>query len=155
MGAAAADPPTPTSSTPSPRARLTWPLAPRPVVHRRFEQPLSQWSRGHRGVDLVAAVSQPVLSPGEGVVAFSGLVAGRGVITVRHSAELRTSYEPVGHQLRPGTPVHRGTPIAVVSSTAGHCVPLTCVHWGAIAGATYLDPLSLLGFGRPILLPLG
>lgn len=58
-----------------------WPLSPIPVVHRRFDQPRDQWSPGHRGVDLVAAVGQPVLSAGDGVVAFSGVVAGLGVIT--------------------------------------------------------------------------
>jgi len=134
---------------------FAWPLSPRPEVYRPFEQPRSQWSNGHRGVDLVAAVGQPVLSAGEGVVAFSGVVAGRGVITVRHSGGLRTSYEPVDIRLTSGAPVRRGARIGVVSATAGHCVPLTCLHWGAISGQTYRDPLSLLGFGRPILLPLG
>ena len=134
---------------------FAWPLSPRPEVYRPFEQPRSQWSNGHRGVDLVAAVGQPVLSAGEGVVAFSGVVAGRGVITVRHSRGLRTSYEPVDIRLTSGAPVRRGARIGVVSATAGHCVPLTCLHWGAISERTYRDPLSLLGFGRPILLPLG
>ena len=134
---------------------FAWPLSPRPEVYRPFEQPRSQWLKGHRGVDLVAAVGQPVLSAGEGVVAFSGVVAGRGVVTVRHSGGLRTSYEPVDIRLTSGAPVRRGARIGVVSATAGHCVPLTCLHWGAISGQTYRDPLSLLGFGRPILLPLG
>src|SRR5665647_1893543 len=67
---------------------FTWPLSPRPAVLRRFEQPRSQWSSGHRGVDLSAAVGQPVLSAGDGVVAFSGVIAGRGVITVSHSGGL-------------------------------------------------------------------
>jgi len=134
---------------------FTWPLSPRPAVLRRFEQPRSQWSRGHRGVDLSAAVGQPVLSAGEGVVAFSGVIAGRGVITVRHAGGLRTTYEPVDERLAPGAPVRRGAAIGVVSHTPGHCVPRTCLHWGAISAQTYRDPLSLLGFGRPVLLPLG
>jgi murein DD-endopeptidase MepM/ murein hydrolase activator NlpD len=83
------------------------------------------------------------------------VVAGRGVITIRHPGGLRTTYEPVDGRLTSGTPVHRGARIGVVSATPGHCVPLTCLHWGAINEATYRDPLSLLGFGRPILLPLG
>jgi len=144
-------PPTDESQEPT----FTWPLSPRPEVYRPFEQPRSQWSQGHRGVDLVAAVGQPVLSAGEGVVAFSGVVAGRGVITVRHSGGLRTSYEPVDARLTSGAPVRLGAKIGVISATTGHCVPLTCLHWGAISGQTYRDPLSLLGFGRPILLPLG
>jgi murein DD-endopeptidase MepM/ murein hydrolase activator NlpD len=139
----------------APQARFVWPLAPRPTVSRRFEQPRSQWSSGHRGVDLSGVVGQSVLSAGEGVVAFSGVVAGRGVITVRHSGGLRTTYEPVDDRLAAGTVVHRGTPIGVISATPGHCEPLTCLHWGAVTEQVYRDPLSLLGFGRPILLPLG
>src|SRR6185436_17998854 len=55
-----------------PRARFVWPLEPRPTVVRRFDPPKKRWAPGHRGVDLSAAVGQPVLSAGEGVVAFSG-----------------------------------------------------------------------------------
>jgi murein DD-endopeptidase MepM/ murein hydrolase activator NlpD len=138
-----------------PRGGFAMPLSPRPTIHRRFEQPRDQWSRGHRGVDLLASVGQPVLSPGEGVVAFSGVIAGRGVITVRHSGELRTTYEPVDARLASGRRVHRGDALGVISPAAGHCVPLTCLHWGAISGMTYRDPLTLLGIGRPVLLPLG
>lgn len=141
---------TPASSPPA----FTWPFSPPPVVRRRFEPPSTQWSRGHRGADLLAAVGQPVLSAGAGVVAFSGVIAGRGVITVRHRGGLRTTYEPVDHRLSSGAAVLRGGRIGLVSATAGHCAPLTCLHWGAISGRTYRDPLSLLGFGRPILLPL-
>lgn len=103
----------------------------------------------------MASVGQPVLSAAEGVVAFSGVIAGRGVITVRHAAGLRTTYEPVDGRLTAGARVHRGNPIGVISPTAGHCPPATCLHWGAISAATYRDPLLLLGVGRPILLPLG
>jgi hypothetical protein len=77
------------------------------------------------------------------------------VLTVRHSGGLRTTYEPVDERLASCTLVHLGTRVGVLSSTPGHCVPLHCLHWGAISGQAYLDPLSLLGFGRPILLPLG
>jgi len=139
----------------APGGAFVWPLAPRPAVLRRFEPPRSQWSSGHRGVDLSGAVGQPVLSAGEGVVAFSGVIAGRGVVTVRHLGGLRTTYEPVDERLATATVVHRGARIGVISSTPGHCVPLTCLHWGAISGRLYRDPLTLLGFGRPILLPLG
>jgi murein DD-endopeptidase MepM/ murein hydrolase activator NlpD len=139
----------------APLSAYGWPLSPRPAVVRRFELPRDQWSPGHRGVDLLADVGQPVLSAGDGVVAYSGVLAGRGVVTVRHSGGLRTTYEPVDERLSAGTLVHRGTRIGVVSSVPGHCVPRHCLHWGAISGQAYRDPLSLLSFGRPILLPLG
>jgi len=139
----------------APHRGFGWPLSPRPAVLRRFEQPRTQWSSGHRGVDLSAAVGQLVLSAGDGVVAFSGVIAGRGVITVSHSGGLRTTYEPVDQRLTSGTVVHRSDPIGTISSAAGHCAPITCLHWGAIVGQLYRDPLSLLGLGWPILLPLG
>ncbi len=142
-------------TTVAPLGNFTWPLSPRPSIHRRFEPPASQWSSGHRGVDLSAAVGQPVLSAGDGIVAFSGVIAGRGVITVRHRDGLRTTYEPVDERLAPGTLVHQRTSVGVLSPAPGHCRPRHCLHWGAISGHTYRDPLSLLGFGRPILLPLG
>jgi len=56
----------------APHRAFGWPLSPRPEVVRRFDQPLSRWSSGHRGVDLLATVGQPVLSAGDGIVAFSG-----------------------------------------------------------------------------------
>jgi murein DD-endopeptidase MepM/ murein hydrolase activator NlpD len=139
----------------APRASYGWPLSPRPAVLRRFELPGSRWSAGHRGVDLSAAVGQPVLSAGDGIVAFSGVIAGRGVVSVQHSGGLRTTYEPVDERLASGTLVHRGAKIGVLSPRPGHCIPRRCLHWGAISGQTYRDPLSLLSFGRPILLPLG
>ena len=150
-----ADGPAASTARVAARRGFVWPLSPRPAVLRRFEQPRSQWSSGHRGVDLSASVGQVVLSAGDGVVSFSGVIAGRGVITVMHSGGLRTTYEPVDQGLASGTVVHRGDPIGTISSVPGHCAPLTCLHWGAIAGQLYRDPLALLGLGRPILLPLG
>ena len=154
---------TPTGASPTraptsrvaPHGDFTWPLSPRPIVLRPFDQPQDQWSPGHRGVDLLAVVGQRVLSAGDGIVAFSGVVAGRGVVTVQHSDGIRTTYEPVDERLASGTIVHRGTQIGVLSDVPGHCLPVHCLHWGAISGEAYRDPLSLLGLGRPVLLPLG
>ena len=147
--------PTADTSLVAPRRDFSWPLSPGPAVLRPFDQPRDQWSPGHRGVDLLAAVGQPVLSAGDGIVAFSGVVAGRGVLTVQHSDGIRTTYDPVDERVASGTLVHRGTPVGVLSDEPGHCMPLHCLHWGAISGDAYRDPLSLLGLGRPVLLPLG
>ena len=142
-----------------PRGGFIWPLSPRPAVIRRFDPPQDQWSPGHRGVDLSAAVGQPVLSAGDGVVAFSGVIAGGGVIVVRHAGGLRTTYSAVDERPSSSALVHRGDRIGVLSPAPGHCAPLTCLHWGAIADGpnqqSYRDPLSLLGLGHPTLLPLG
>lgn len=136
-----------------------WPLEPAPAVARRFEPSPTPWGAGHRGVDLVATAGQPVLAAGAGVVSFSGVVAGRGVVTVTHRGGLRTTYEPVRTRVPAGTTVLTGTPIGRVDVTPGHCAPATCLHWGLVRGsgpaAIYVDPLTLLpgAAGPPVLLP--
>jgi murein DD-endopeptidase MepM/ murein hydrolase activator NlpD len=123
-------------------------------VRRRFEPPAQTWSPGHRGVDLAGAVGQTVLSAGAGTVSFSGVVAGRGVVTVRHAGGLRTTYEPLDDRPAAGATTARGGRIGSLAATPGHCAPAACLHWGAVSGDTYRDPLSLLDPGHPVLLPL-
>ncbi|WP_169746480.1 M23 family metallopeptidase [Demequina phytophila] len=120
-----------------------------------FVAPRAPWAAGHRGIDLRAATGQPVLSPGDGVIAFSGPVVDRGVVTVDHGGGVVTSLEPVEHSPPAGTEVRSGEAIAVVGEDAGHCAPVTCVHWGVRVNGEYRDPLDLLaGFGPVVLLPL-
>lgn len=122
---------------------------------RPFRAPPTPWSPGHRGVDLGAGVGQPVLTTGDGVVAFAGSVAGRGVVTVGHAGGLRTTYEPVAPAVRAGQAVVRGQRIGVLSSARGHCAPSGCLHWGLRRGTDYLDPLQLLVPAEPpVLKPL-
>jgi murein DD-endopeptidase MepM/ murein hydrolase activator NlpD len=135
-------------------AAWDWPLAPDPAVVGVFRAPPTPWSAGHRGVDLAAAVGQPVLSAGPGRVTFSGMVAGRGVVVVLHPGALRTSYEPIDDRVLTGTMVQTGSSLGVVAAVPGHCAPATCLHWGLRRDETYLDPLVLLGLGPPVLLLL-
>jgi murein DD-endopeptidase MepM/ murein hydrolase activator NlpD len=138
----------------APAARFRWPLSPSPEVVRRFAVGPQPWSPGHRGVDLGGATGQAVLAAGAGIVAFAGVVAGRGVVTVAHRGGLRTTYEPVTAEVRVGDAVAAGDELGVLA-TGSHC-PTTCLHWGALRGKVYLDPLSLLRPpAPPILLPLG
>ena len=121
---------------------------------RRFQEAPTPWGAGHRGVDLAAFVGQPVLAVAAGVVSYAGVIAGRGVLAVRHPGGLRTTYEPVTPTVSVGAEVGAGQPIAVVSPVPGHCWPAICLHWGLIRGSTYLDPLLLFGLSRPVLLPV-
>jgi len=120
-------------------------------VLRLFDPPQVRWGRGHRGVDL-AAPDGTVESPGDGVVSFSGEVAGRGVVTVLHGDGLRSSLEPVEGAPPAGTPVAAGEAVGEVGATA-HCPGRPCVHWGVRSGEDYLDPLALLGPATVVLLP--
>ena len=137
-----------------PTGRFRWPLSPQPQVLRRFAVGPQRWSPGHRGVDLAGVPGRPVTSAGAGTVTFAGVVAGRGVVAVAHAGGVRTTYEPVTAQVKAGDAVAAGAPLGLLA-TASHC-PTTCLHWGALRGGVYLDPLSLLRpQAPPVLLPLG
>jgi murein DD-endopeptidase MepM/ murein hydrolase activator NlpD len=130
-----------------------WPLQPQPEVVRGFDPPDSPYGAGHRGVDLLGTVGQPVLSALPGTVSFAGMLAGRGVVVVDHGAT-RTTYEPVAATVVVGTPVAAGAQLGTLQVAGSHCFPRACLHWGWIQGETYLDPLRLVGAGPVRLLPL-
>ncbi|XBB69847.1 peptidoglycan DD-metalloendopeptidase family protein [Nocardioides sp. WV_118_6] len=133
-----------------------WPLAPVPQVVHGFDPPDLPYGAGHRGVDLAGHPGQPVRSALPGQVTFAGRIAGRGVVVVGHGAT-RTTYEPVAASadLAVGTPVAAGGVLGRLELVGSHCHPHACLHWGWIAGRTYLDPLRLVGFAGPVrLLPL-
>ena len=130
-----------------------WPLDPRPTVVAGFDPPLSAYGAGHRGVDLAGRPGQPVRAAAAGRVVFAGAVAGRGVVVVDHGAT-RTTYEPVRAEVALGSLVTAGEQVGTLQSGGSHCAPATCLHWGLIAGETYLDPLTLLSGRRVRLLPL-
>ena len=132
-----------------PRGEPRWssPLEPvdaPPAISAAFRPPPRPWLPGHRGVDLVAEPGTWVHAAGAGVVAFAGVVAGKPVVSVRHGT-LRTTYEPVVASVRAGDPVLRGQPLGRLALGGSHCQPTACLHWGLLAGRTYLDPLRLLG----------
>jgi murein DD-endopeptidase MepM/ murein hydrolase activator NlpD len=134
-------------------ARFSWPLRPPPAVLRRFAVGPQPWSPGHRGVDLAAPAGAPVLAAAGGRVTFAGSVAGVGVVVVAHG-ELRTTYEPVTGSVARGAAVSQGQEIGTLAPSTAHC-GRTCLHWGALRGDVYVDPLTLLGSGPPVLLPMG
>jgi murein DD-endopeptidase MepM/ murein hydrolase activator NlpD len=143
--------------SPSPEAPValwTLPVAGPPAVVRRFEPPPHPYGAGHRGVDLAAAVGDPVLAAGGGTVAFAGMVAGRPLVSIDHANGLRTTYEPVEPSVGAGQAVARGSPIGTL--VAGHvgCPASACLHWGVRRGDAYLDPMLLLRPPRIRLLPM-
>nr|WP_243874863.1 peptidoglycan DD-metalloendopeptidase family protein [Arthrobacter woluwensis] len=136
-----------------------WPLEHpgRPLRHdvlRQFDPPDQPWLSGHRGVDLRASegVGAAVLSPADGVVNFRGTVVDRPVITIDHGHGLKSSFEPVESDLKPGEVVHLGQRIGALRP--GHCAVSVCVHWGMRQEGDYVDPLRFIQDLRPsILLP--
>jgi murein DD-endopeptidase MepM/ murein hydrolase activator NlpD len=80
------------------------------------------------------------------VVTFAGLVAGKGVVVIKHGT-LRTTYEPVTASVTLGTRVRVGDVIGTLSPGESHCATestVSCLHWGLLRGEKYLNPLSLV-----------
>lgn len=140
------------SHAPEPAASsgYDWPLPGEPEVLRHFLPPARVWSPGHRGVDLRADIGAPILAAAGGVVAFSGRVVDRTVVSIDHTDGIRTTYEPLNSLVRAGDVVVRGQVIGYLSTgDAGPHCEQACLHWGARTGpTTYIDPLSLLGLGQ-------
>lgn len=92
----------------------------------------------------------PVYACAEGTVTVSGPVAGRGVISIRHSAggrDIWSTYLPVMPTVAVGEHVHKGDVIGLVEGDS------QTLHWGAkTARRTYVDPIRMT-IGHPRLLP--
>lgn len=88
------------------------------------------------------------------MVSFRGTVVDRPVITIDLGHGLKSSFEPVESDLKPGDAVREGQRIG--SLRPGHCAESVCVHWGVRQEDDYVDPLRFIQDLRPsILLPWG
>ncbi|MGO0577214.1 M23 family metallopeptidase [Ornithinimicrobium panacihumi] len=132
-----------------------WPLVGTPRIVNGYEPPVKRWLPGHRGIDLAGVAGEPVLAVDAGVVAWSGTIAGVGMISVDHESGLRSTYQPVSARAARGDRVGRGQQIAVLDG-GGHCGLVDCLHLGARRGKdTYVDPTPLLIPLELTLVPLG
>jgi len=119
---------------------------------RVYVAPAHEYGPGHRGIDLALLGSSALVSPADGIVAFAGRVAGRGVLTIDHGGGLVTTLEPVDTALVPGAPVRGGEEVATLS-LGGHSAPGE-LHFGVRLDGRYINPMLLLdGVPRAILLP--
>lgn len=135
----------PSAAEPAVRVLYEWPTSGPGRVVRPFTAPPERWAAGHRGVDLALPAGAAVRAAADGVVAFAGRVAGRGVVSVDHADGLRTTYEPVAAATRRGAQVTAGQVIGVLEPLGHHCPDEPCLHWGARRGRDdYVDPLTLL-----------
>jgi murein DD-endopeptidase MepM/ murein hydrolase activator NlpD len=119
---------------------------------RPYIAPAHAYGPGHRGVDIRLLGEPDLRAPADGFVAFSGAVAGRGILTIDHGDGLVTTLEPVDSELVPGTPLTRGQPVATLSF-GGHS-PAGELHFGVRLHGEYINPMLLLGdVPRAVLLP--
>ena len=94
-----------------------------------------------------------MVAAASGVIRFAGVVVDRPVVSISHADGLITTYEPVAPLVRAGDTVTIGQPIGVLLVGHAGCA-VACLHWGLRRGASYLDPVALIGRVRVRLLPL-
>lgn len=135
-----------------------WPVAPQVVV-REFRAPASEYSAGHRGIDVTVGDGDPVLAPADGRVLFVGMVGGRSVVTIDHGRGVVSTLEPVTGSVTVGDSVLAGEVVGVVAlpevswDEAHAC---SCLHIGARYRGQYVSPRVLLEKARPsVLKPWG
>jgi len=130
-------------------ARWAWPVHGSHEIVRPFIAPATQYSAGHRGIDIAATGT--VYAPADGVVHFVGFVVDRAVISIAHSGDVLSSYEPVRSTLSEGEVVGRGQPIGTLE--VGHCDE-PCLHFGVRVHGQYVSPMLFLGgIAHSVLLP--
>ena len=119
-----------------------WPVPGPPV--EGFALVDGGYAAGHRGVDLPVDPGQPVQPMADGLVLWSGVVAGDAWTTVSHADGIVTSYGPLQPTSRTplGTPVTRADVLGRARGDAhGHAGRL---HVGARRDGRYVDPAVLV-----------
>lgn len=138
------------------RTSMLWPLEHAQVIGE-YDALAKQWLPGHRGLDLRARPQDAIIAPADGVVAFSGKVAGKSVVTLRHGAEtgsLTSTFEPAVTTRPVGAVIVKGERFARVEGGSEHCAD-ECLHWGLKSGGRdYADPSGRVRPMRVELKPL-
>jgi murein DD-endopeptidase MepM/ murein hydrolase activator NlpD len=130
------------------------PIAVPALLVHQFRSPNSDYSSGHRGVDYAVTEGQDLLAPSAGNLVFTGLVAGKPVVSIMHSGGYRTTFEPACSSLAKGTTVLAGQRFGTVCKKGyqSHCRPSLCLHFALKSGERYLSPLALIGGLAPSVL---
>lgn len=139
-------------STPAHAARAgwLWPTAP-VAISRAYIAPATEYSSGHRGLDLHAPAGAPVSAPHDGRVSFVGAVGGTLIVSISHPGGWMSTYLPVISTVVLNQNVRAGEVIGAVAPDSSHC---SCLHFGVRYQGAYVSPLLVLGdIPRAVLLP--
>ncbi len=120
-----------------------WPLENSHTTGRLFDPPDTNYSAGHRGLDLPGDTGDTVIAVAGGTVVFAGSVAGVGVVVIDHGAT-KSTYQPVIRSIERGQTVHAGQKIGTLIQRGSHCLARPCLHLGRKIDKRYADPLELL-----------
>lgn len=125
----------------------------KPELVRSYQQPTSDYSAGHRGVDYRVQLDEPVVAPANGIIWFSGLIVDRSVVSIRLPNGDLAEVEPVCPTLAAGTTVLVGQEIGSVCDAAPgyrqHCPAMRCLHFSYRTESGYLSPAWLMGQLNP------
>lgn len=122
----------------------SWPTAkPGPIV-KPFMAPKTEYSQGHRGIDLNTKISAGVFSPEDGYVIYSQVLGSRSLVSIEHPNGFRSEFEPVCSSFKKGDSVKRGELVGVVCTPATnyvwHCELPPCLHFSLRSELGYLSP---------------
>lgn len=125
-------------------------------VVNQYLAPASEYSAGHRGIDLATEINQIVFAPVAGVISFAGKVGYREVLTLDSGLQTLT-FEPVCSDLSVGMSVGAGEAIGRICQPdqeyLWHC-EIICLHLGLKTTRGYLSAERFIfGMAATRLLP--
>ncbi len=108
------------------------------------QSPFTGRRQQHTGIDIAASMGTPIIAPADGVITFSGRLAGYGrAVVITHGFGFKTFY---GHnsenKVKKGDRVRRGQVIALVGST-GYSTG-SHVHYEVLVKDNPLNPLDYI-----------
>lgn len=139
----------PTASVGMSSKPWAWPLD-RGELANLFDSPTHQYGAGHRGIDVVGTIGDPVRAVAAGHITFAGSVGGVLAVTVDHGRE-RSTYQPVAARVSVGDAVTARQVIGTLLGGPSHCSG-SCLHLGRVSSGVYLDPLEVMGTRRFVLI---
>jgi murein DD-endopeptidase MepM/ murein hydrolase activator NlpD len=102
-----------------------------------FREPRCRWCPGNRGIEYATHAGDTVTAVTAGEVTFSGTVAGRTYLVIRHPDGKRATYGNLSDRL------HAQGDVIASGAVVGHAAG--AFHFGLRDGERYVDPAPFIG----------